>query len=125
MQEQQEKIPNGQRGADSGGPAQYNLLASSCARPAAALRDLLRDPRVLPHGRELRQDVRPLAPLLPELRGLELCLRKLPHLGKFANFLQIFQIFGGLVLGFPNFANPNPYYHPSRGHEYRSGGFRA
>ena len=34
MQEHQEKIPNGQRGADNGGPAQYGLLASSSARPA-------------------------------------------------------------------------------------------
>ena len=43
MQEQ-EKIPNGQRGADRGrqrraGPVERFLLASNCAQPAAALRD--------------------------------------------------------------------------------------
>ena len=51
MQEHQEKYQTvsvgptargRQRGADSGGPAQYGLLASNCARPqAAALRDML------------------------------------------------------------------------------------
>ena len=47
MQEQQEKIPNGQRGADSEGPAQYGQLAISCARPAAALRDIEKSNSVL------------------------------------------------------------------------------
>ena len=52
MQEQQEKIPNGQRGADSAGPTArgrqrgagpvWPITARSSARPqAAALRDLL------------------------------------------------------------------------------------
>ena len=44
MQEHQEKIPNGQRGADSGGPAHYGLLAHAAplglSKPAAQPRDL-------------------------------------------------------------------------------------
>ena len=59
MQEHQEKIPNGQREVDSGGPAQYCLLAHATAlglRPLSATMQIAHPSTDVPELRTPRFD---------------------------------------------------------------------